>query len=133
VTLDGKVSVNPKQSARLIRWDHNEVDPEAISLGGDSLPDGTGLKFKEGEPIGIGRGLTIRFQKGGYYPLGVYWVCPVGPAGIDWPRDEATNSPVAVEPHGGQHHYAALATAKLDGTWSAVTDCACPHKALCPP
>lgn len=65
-------------------------------------------------------GIEIHFDTG-FYESGDYWLIParafVGEfAGdIEWPKDPATSDPLALPPHGIEHHYCRLALVDFDG------------------
>lgn len=70
-------------------------------------------------------GVQVRFTNGSY-KTGDYWLIPArtATADVEWPKDPATNTPVAALPHGIGHHYCRLAMLKFDGTkWTSITDC----------
>jgi hypothetical protein len=63
-------------------------------------------------------GVEIRFEDPDEYHTGDYWVVAGrATAGVLWPVD-ATGDPVPLEPHGVRHHFAPLATVRLEaGNW----------------
>ncbi len=69
---------------------------------------------------------TLEVQFGGpanaYYRTGDYWVVPVrAAAGVLWPTD-SSDAPLALPPHGVQHHYAPLYVLELAaGSWTRTT------------
>lgn len=89
---------NPK----VRRWDQHANDDTVLVAGAVPITEGT-----EGKDwIDLEDGIQIRFNPGGVYRSGDYWMIParVATGGIDWPfgPDEF------VPPLGIQHHYAPL-------------------------
>jgi hypothetical protein len=41
---------------------------------------------------------------------------------VEWPKDEKTNQPMALEPHGVEHHYAPLAIINVGDGSITITD-----------
>jgi hypothetical protein len=98
--------------ARLCRWDH---DPGAV-VPSDVAP-GTWLPLE--------RGIEIRFEAGGHYRSGDYWLIPTrstGTAPLLWP-DDGDGQPLPIPPHGVDHHLAPLALLTFEaGAWSVACD-----------
>jgi hypothetical protein len=74
-------------------------------------------------------GVMIRFESGGQYRTGDYWLIPARTAiaDVEWPTiTDASGKaqPVALEPHGVEHHYGLLGRLESDDGW-LVTNCQC--------
>jgi hypothetical protein len=74
-------------------------------------------------------GVTIRFESGGHYRTGDYWLIPArtATADVEWPTITDTSGkpqPLPLEPHGVEHHYGLLGRLEPDDGW-LVTDCRC--------
>lgn len=84
----------------LRRWDH----PGSIDTDGGALP------VEEGVEIELEDGILIRFEPGGRYSPGDYWLIParVATADIMWPGEPNAREPR--HPDGPVHHYAPLAS-----------------------
>ena len=71
--------------------------------------------------IELDAALEVRFggPAGAWFRTGDYWVIPVrAGAGVRWPTD-GSGAPLALPPHGVQHHYAPLRTLRWSGgTWT---------------
>ncbi|MCK6554644.1 DUF6519 domain-containing protein [Candidatus Binatia bacterium] len=112
VTLSGgsqsTVGQDLAKHPQLRRWDHQAARKSADG----ALP----VKESEGEHVWltIEDGVQIQFpkpEKGKEYKYrtGDYWLIPARTAtgDVEWPRDE-NRTPVALPPHGIDHHYAPL-------------------------
>lgn len=116
ITLEENVPADLPGTAegfRIRRWDSAGALPVTI-------PSGDGFLPLEG-------GVEVRFQAGKTYRTGDYWLIPartVAPY-VEWPLTGKT--PVAMEPHGVQHHYCQLAfIRRIDGktpTIRLIRDC----------
>ncbi len=73
--------------------------------------------------IDLDANLEVSFagSENAYFRTGDYWVVPVrAGAGVLWPTD-GSGAPLALPPHGVQHHYAPLYVLQLSGgTWSVT-------------
>lgn len=119
ITLRGApadmVGQNPHKHPFLRRWDQHKNK--------HNTPDEMGIPIVESttEWIELESGVQIQFQpsnNGDYqYRTGDYWLIParVATGDVEWPG--SANAPVALLPHGVQHHYAPLAviTVNNDG------------------
>jgi hypothetical protein len=105
----------------LRRWDHQAGNPR---LGGPQLSNGAALVVEsEGEAdsawLTLEDGVQIQFPKPSAgqntYRTGDYWWLPARTAtgDVEWPGP--VGQPLAVPPHGVQHHYAPLAIVTVDG------------------
>jgi hypothetical protein len=113
-TADGDL-FDPKQvtNAKVRRWNQKETDPDSPTLSGGAIR----ITESDDESSGwlkLEDGIRIQFQPGSgelapYYRTGDYWLLParVATGDIEWPRDRG--EPLAVPPHGINHHYAPLA------------------------
>jgi hypothetical protein len=114
----------------LRRWDHREGSP---SKGAPKLVAGA-LAIREGLEdsawLTLEDGVQIRFQTGGQYRAGDYWLIPARTAtgDVEWPGP--VGQPEWRPPQGVEHHYAPLALLSLgaDGL-VAITD----FRSLFPP
>ncbi|HEX2031939.1 MAG TPA: DUF6519 domain-containing protein [Actinomycetota bacterium] len=100
---------DPDRHPLLRRWDRRETNGAAS--GTAAVTEGTWLDLEDG--------VQIRFEAGGTYRTGDYWLIPARTAtgDLEWPRNGA--GPAARGPHGVRHHYCRLAVVDSDGT--AVT------------
>ncbi len=107
----------------------------------DDLPLGNGLTLKEGsgddrdaEWIELEDGIQIQFTaptalgESNTYRAGDYWLIPARTVGdIEWPKEMKGGEevPVALGPHGIDHHYAPLAVIETDdaGKVKVILDC----------
>lgn len=70
-------------------------------------------------------GVEVHFQLGAIYQTGQHWLIPARTAkgDIEWPKDNAQN-PLALPPHGIEHHCCRLAVLQFDGAdWTQLSDC----------
>ncbi|HEV2581247.1 MAG TPA: DUF6519 domain-containing protein [Ktedonobacteraceae bacterium] len=130
VILKTAPSSNIGDNPLLRRWDQHagdSDDPHAITLNNDGV-----AILQEGAWLTLEDGVQIWFQSGASttdtptYRSGDYWLIPARTAlgNIIWPQDD--KGPVALPPHGVQHHYAPLAVIVPDAngnvTESSITD-----------
>ncbi len=118
VTLAGTTSLTvgtpPTTHPLLRRWDQQQGD---ASQGGLTLQNGAALVVEgtgAGNWLGLEDGIQIQFQPGATYRPGDYWLIParVATGDIEWPRQsdgKGGQTPLALPPHGVEHHYAPLA------------------------
>lgn len=93
----------------LRRWDHRAG---LATKGGLTLRNGAAeIKAGTGEAnwLALEDGIEIQFQPDGVYQTGDYWLIPARTASgdIEWPGEP--DAPLALPPHGVEHHYAPLA------------------------
>jgi hypothetical protein len=112
----------------LRRWDQHagdSDDPNAITLNSNGvaiLEEGTWLTLEDGVQIWFEPGIDISPT----YRSGDYWLIPARTVlgNILWPQGD--KGPVALPPHGVQHHYAPLAVIRPDAngnvTENGITD-----------
>jgi hypothetical protein len=103
----GDFPLNPK----VRRW---EMESGEITTGNAFIPleNGVEVKFEPGD-------------SGDHYKTGDYWLIPARTVtgDIEWPKD-GSGAPLAVSPHGIEHHYCHLALLQSNGlAWSLVSDC----------
>jgi hypothetical protein len=105
----------------LLRWDQ----------GSDALP------VREGRWIDLEDGVQVRFEPGGSYAVGDYWLVPARTATGDvlWPTepdDDGVARPQNRPPDGIEHHYAPLARLTMDGQGGITNleDCRCTFDTL---
>ncbi|WP_158891559.1 DUF6519 domain-containing protein [Amycolatopsis anabasis] len=89
----------------LRRWDHRA----ASGRGAPKLEEGA-IRVAEDTWLDLEDGVQVRFQSGGSYVPGDYWLIPARTliADVEWPRDSA-GRPLLSPPHGVERHYAPLA------------------------
>lgn len=107
----------------LRRWDHKH----GVEDGGATASDG-GLIIEEGVYITLEDGIEVLFAtaRAGEqhrYRTGDYWLIPARTAtgDIEWPV-ESDATPVALQPRGVMHHYAALAVVDESGLADCLAD-----------
>lgn len=110
-TASGDIAPEPSihPHAKVRRWDQPDSKAKPLVKGAvgvvESNADDNGW-------IPLEDGIEIQFQAAGGqhdYRVGDYWTIParVATGDIIWPREDG--APVAVQPHGIEHHYAPLA------------------------
>ncbi|SFS14319.1 hypothetical protein SAMN05216570_3062 [Dyella sp. OK004] len=112
------VSNDPKKHPLLRRWDQSQgLDAQGC------------VSLVEGEFIDLEDGVQIRFEPGGIYATGDYWLIPARVAGngtLDWPQ--AADGSAAAVTSRGMHHQAVLG---IFGAQGAYTECCCRFDSLC--
>ncbi len=113
--VDPFTAVPLDRGPRLRRWDQHgsaaTADGVAAALLAPANTD-MGLVLEDGVEVVL---------EDGAYREGDYWLIPartaLGPStdSLDWPSDAGTGDPLALEPHGIEHHYAPLAVVNFDG------------------
>lgn len=105
-------------TSKIRRWDHHK---DSQPTPGEAV-----LPVEEGKWIDLEQGVQVRFEAGGFYRTGDYWLIPGRTANadtqsgqIEWPYTEPQ------PPHGIQHHYCPLAVLTWNGTAFTSTDCRC--------
>lgn len=74
--------------------------------------------------IDLENGIQVSFEQG-IFRTGDYWMVPARTATreIEWPVDDS-DEPMALFPHGIEHHYSRLAVLRFDGElWEEIGDC----------
>jgi len=117
----------------LRRWDQKAGDP---SKGGLTLSqhDNAARISDPGAWVELENGVQIQFaDPDANYRPGDYWLIParVATGDVEWPTETVpvaaqttTRVPLALPPHGVDHHYAPLAVITVDGTMvTRETDC----------
>ncbi|MFF4346164.1 DUF6519 domain-containing protein [Streptomyces sp. NPDC001530] len=132
VEADGLVvlrgSPGPVQFAKLIRPMLRRWDQTAVN----HLLDTGDIAVVEDEPIELEDGVRIRFEKGGRYHPGMYWLIParVETGDVEWPR--TTAGPEFRPPRGVEHHFAPLAEVTVaNGAVTGTVDHRRRFKSLC--
>ena len=119
------------------RWDQIQTGDIVLDEGAVPVQEVS----KSGEPVWINLedGVQIQFASSSKYRCGDYWLIParVATGNIEWPLDDSMGDgvvmPVAMPPHGIEHHYAPLGHVVLAGTGLTVTNqCRCEIKPPCP-
>lgn len=114
--------------ALLRRWDQIQGEPDHFSGGAILITESSGDNDEDW--LHLEDGVQIQFpplENGDArreYRPGDYWLIPARTAtrDVEWPGTIA--DPLAVPPHGVDHHYAPLATIKLSDDGSVTpTDC----------
>jgi hypothetical protein len=130
VTLEGTGLAGTVDSARrpvLRRWDHGRLKGEGGAR--PQLADDLGLVLTEGRWLALEDGVSVWFDppadaEGPHpYRSGDHWLIAARTALGDvlWPRTtDAQRQPLALPPHGVDHHYAPLAIVTVGGN-GAVT------------
>jgi hypothetical protein len=124
VTLSGDFSQrdDPPQRRILRRWDQRKgVNNSGVVVLREAAAAGAGQLLEEG--------VTIRFEAGGQYRTGDYWLIPARTAtgDVEWPATTVNGQPQATPqaPHGVPHHYGLLGIlAQEDRVW-ALRNCHC--------
>lgn len=107
---------DPDKHPLLRRWDqHDQVDNQGL------------LSVIEGNWIDLEDGVQIRFEPGGIYATGDYWLIPARVAGngtLEWPQEPgADGKPAAAAVQArGLHHYAVLGGVNAAGVYR---ECCC--------
>ena len=116
------VDSHPDAHALLRRWDQGGAPHVVV----------------EGEWIPLEDGVEVKFEDGGAYRTGDYWLIPTRTATGDvlWPSEtteDGTVQPTPRSPHGIEHHYAPLGiiTVASDGSVTCDHDCRCLFDPLC--
>lgn len=126
VTLSGPLAdnANASRGARVLRrWDQRKGvnDHGVVAIKESTAPGQNAFMLEDG--------VTIRFEPGGQYRTGDYWLIPARTAtgDVEWPRANVNGVvlPAGREPHGVEHHYGLLGVLGFDdGEWR-VTNCRC--------
>jgi hypothetical protein len=116
-------TVGQDTSARsfLRRWDQRETEGSTLSKDGVVIVEGD----NDQNWIELEDGVQIQFQPGAAYRTGDYWLIPARTAtgDVEWPGPK--EAPEAQEPNGITHHYAPLATIKVEGDGSVTISSDC--------
>lgn len=98
----------------LRRWDHGPVSSTAQESGTYPVLEDTWLDLE--------RGIQIAFSAGDIHNVGDYWLIPSRTLSndIEWPQ--GASGPLALPPHGVEHHYCPLALLHLDHHGSVLKD-----------
>ncbi|GAP66332.1 hypothetical protein MBSD_n1639 [Mizugakiibacter sediminis] len=110
-------SADPHKHPLLRRWDQQGEDLAAEGV----------LDVQEGEWLDLEDGIQIRFEPGGLYATGDYWVIPARVAGngtLDWPQeaDASGKATAAAVRASGLHHRAVLGGVDAAGVYR---ECCC--------
>lgn len=87
------------------RWDHAQTSTSGQDSGTYPVTENTWIDLE--------RGIQVFFSPGGTYNVGDYWLIPSRTFSndIEWPRE--ANHPLALPPHGVNHHFCPLALIHL--------------------
>lgn len=104
-------------NAKVRRWDtpagSAKVAVPSSNGGWIKLEDGVEIKFS-----------GANFRSGDYWLIPARTANPIKSAGGEWPRDAATDVPLAQAPGGITHRYARLAVVEFDGAgFKVMEDC----------
>lgn len=118
---------------KIRRWDQRANERQELNGGAITI-----LESDVGEEVWLDLedGVQVRFEKGGQYRSGDYWLLParVGLNQIDnWPLSEDGKQALPQAPHGIVHHYAPLGVALWTGTnWDQdqLNNCYCEFEPL---
>lgn len=104
-------------NAKVRRWDtpsgSAKVAVTSSNGGWIKLEDGVEIKFSGTD-----------FRSGDYWLIPARTANPIKSAGVEWPRDAVTDSPIAQAPGGITHRYARLAVVDFDGaSFKVMEDC----------
>jgi len=127
VTLSDSPTATPSKHPLLRRWDHQAGD---VKQDGLTLNEGAALIAEPADDeqwLSLEDGIQIQFQPSAapsnpaQYRTGDYWLIParVATGNVEWPnlRDAKQQAqPIALPPHGVEHHYAPLAIISLNAT-----------------
>ncbi len=122
LTLEGTPAWTGAPGARARRWDQVERGDVVLDEGAVPVPDG---KAADGDWIDLEDGVQVRFEAGGDYRCGDYWLVParVATGAVAW-REDTNGQPQLLPPHGIEHHYAPLGFVG-DGDGGAAVTAAC--------
>ncbi len=120
------------------RWDQTQTEDIVLYQGAvpvQESPSSSGAAVW----IDLEDGVQIQFASGGHYRSGDYWLIParVATGNIEWPQHaplaDGTVTPIALPPHGVEHHYAPLDLIKWqDGDLQISHQCRCEIQPPCP-
>jgi hypothetical protein len=130
VTLSGSPGTNVDFTKlirpMLRRWD--QTDTNGLLSTGD-------IAVEEGKAIDLEDGVRIKFQPGGWYHPGMYWLIParVETGDVEWPPPGTPTGQTFREPRGVDHHFAPLAEITMAGgkVTGTVVDHRCRFMSLC--
>jgi hypothetical protein len=98
----------------LRRWDQRNGDAETGEVRLTSIASKSGKvslieAYRKEDWIALEDGIQVMFQANATYRTGDYWLIPARTAtgDIEWPRSGKV--PLAMPPHGVEHHYAPMA------------------------
>lgn len=142
----GRISVDPDtvpETGTPLAWSDELINPKVrhwnqSQRGDTELKDGA-IRFEETSAdaegwIDLEDGIQVRFEAGGEYRSGDYWLIParVATGNLEWPTESNGGEEVAVlaPPKGIEHHYAPLGfMAWRDGEW-LFKSCRCDFEPL---
>ena len=122
---------DPNARPLLRRWDQQRGYPDSADLE----KSGGAVVITEDEWISLEDGIQVKFDAGQTYRSGDYWLIPARTVtgNVEWPK--ANEEPLALPPHGVDHHYAPLAIVSLDGGKTKIADLRhsfSPYGSCCP-
>src|ERR1043166_2641077 len=140
---NGTLSVDPGTPQNVIAWSQDRANPKIrqwnqAQRGDIKLKDGA-VDFKEtsanaGGWIDLEDGIQVRFEPGGEYRSGDYWVFParVATGKLEWPTVTKNGEEVAklLPPMGIEHHYAPLGFMAWKGSHWKFKSCRCDFEPL---
>ncbi|WP_229419105.1 DUF6519 domain-containing protein [Pseudoduganella flava] len=120
-TLGDRAASAPGRVLR--RWDQRKGanDHGVIAVKESTAPGQNAFMLEDG--------VTIRFEPGGQYRTGDYWLIPARTAtgDVEWPRATVNGVvlPAGQEPHGVVHHYGLLGVLAWSNRAWGLTNCRC--------
>lgn len=116
----GSICRNQSRLCLIRRWDQKQGDGSQIQDGAVVIKEG----LTENSWLDLENGIRIRFDPGGNYRIGDYWLIPARAAVgcIEWPCSDG--SPLARPPFGISHHFAPLSIINVDAQGKVnASDC----------
>ncbi|MFZ1220575.1 MAG: DUF6519 domain-containing protein [Chthoniobacterales bacterium] len=140
---NGVLSVDPGTPETAIAWSQDRANPKVrqwnqVQRGDIELKDGA-IVFKETSANAMGwidleDGIQVRFEPGGEYRSGDYWLFParVATGKIEWPSLKKSGEEVGkpLPPMGIEHHYAPLGFMAWEGQNWHFKSCRCDFEPL---
>ena len=140
---NGILSVDPGTPQNVIAWSQDRANPKIrqwnqAQRGDIKLKDGA-IDFKETPAnadgwIDLEDGIQVRFESGGEYRSGDYWLFParVATGDLEWPKVMKSGEEVAklLPLMGIEHHFAPLGFMAWEGTKWKFKSCRCDFEPL---
>lgn len=116
----GSICRDKSRQCLMRRWDQKQKNGSEIQEGAVVIREGS----DDNSWIDIENGIRIRFEPGGYYRTGDYWLVPARTitSSIEWPCSDG--NPIAKPPDGIYHHFAPLSIINVNALGKVkVRDC----------
>jgi len=116
----GSICRDQSRLCLMRRWDQKQGNGSQIQDGAVVIKEGLG----DNSWLDLENGIRIRFDPGGQYRTGDYWLIParVETGSIEWPCSDG--NPLAKPPVGIYHHFAPLSIINVDALGKVnVRDC----------